>query len=57
MSYFQALASDFVKDKRVALAKKESDLKRFKIAYDSIEAKMNAVKKKMEAVRFEEFGG
>lgn len=57
MSYFQALASDFVKDKRVLLAKKESDLKRFKIAYESIESKMNAVKKKMEAVRFEEFGG
>ena len=57
MIYFQALASDFVKDKRVALAKKESDLKPVKIAYESIESKMNAVKKKMEAVRFEEFGG
>lgn len=55
MSYFQALASDFVKDKRISLAKKESDLKRFKIAYESIEAKMNAVKKKLEAVRMEEF--
>lgn len=57
MSYFQAMASDFVKDKRVNLAKKESDLKRFKIAYESLENKMNAVKKKMEAVRYEEFGG
>lgn len=57
MSYFQALASDFVKDKRLMLAKKESDLKRFKIAYESLESKMNALKKKMEAVRFEEFGG
>ena len=56
MSYFQALASDFVKEKRLELAKLESDLKRFKIAYDSIEAKMNAVKKKMEAVKYEEFG-
>jgi hypothetical protein len=56
MSYFQALASDFVKDKRLSLAKSESDLKRFKIAYESIEAKMNAVKKKMEAVKYEEFG-
>lgn len=56
MSYFQALASDFVKEDRIALAKNESDLKRFRIAYDSIEAKMNAVKKKMEAVKYEEFG-
>jgi hypothetical protein len=56
MSYFQALASNFVKEKRLALAKLESDLKRFKIAYDSIEAKMNAVKKKLEAVKYEEFG-
>ena len=56
MAYFQALASDFVKDKRLTLAKLESDLKRFKIAYESIEAKMNAVKKKMEAVKYEEFG-
>lgn len=56
MTYFQALASDFVKDKRLSLAKSESDLKRFKIAYESIEAKMNAVKKKMEAVKYEEFG-
>lgn len=55
MSYFQALASDFVKEDRITLAKNESDLKRFRIAYDSIEAKMNAVKKKMEAVKYEEF--
>lgn len=56
ISYFQALASDFVKDDRIILAKKESDLKRFKYAYDSIEAKMNANKKKMDAQKYEEFG-
>ena len=56
MAYFQAQASEFVKDKRLTLAKLESNLKRFKIAYDSIEAKMNAVKKKLEAVKYEEFG-
>ena len=56
MAYFQAQASEFVKDKRLYLAKLESDLKRFKIAYESIEAKMNAVKKKMEAIKYEEFG-
>lgn len=56
ISYFQALASDFVKDERINLSKKESDLKRFKYAYDSIEAKMNANKKKMDAQKYEEFG-
>lgn len=56
IDYFKAIASDFVKDKREMLVKKESDLKRFKIAYDSLENKMNAVKKKIEAVRYEEFG-
>lgn len=57
MSYFEALAEDFVKDERETYAKAKSDLERFKRAYDSIENKMNAVKKKMEAARYEEFGG
>ena len=57
MSYFEAMASDYVKEDRVKYAKKKSDLERFKRAYDSIENKMNAVKKKMEAVKYEEFGG
>ncbi len=57
MSYFQALASEFVSEERKQLARKESDLTRFKIAYKSLEAMMNAQKKKMEAVRYEEFGG
>lgn len=56
MSYFEAMASDYVKDDRVKYAKKKSDLDRFKRAYDSIECKMNAVKKKMDAVKYEEFG-
>lgn len=56
MSYFEAKTSDFVKDERIKLAKKESDLKRFKLAYDSMESQMNANKKKMDAVKFEEFG-
>lgn len=56
IAYFEAVASNKTKDSRMVLAKKESDLKRFKIAYESIEAKMNAVKKRMDSIRYEEFG-
>lgn len=57
MSYFEAMASDFVKEDRLKYAKAKSDLDRFKRAYDSLESKMNAVKKKLDATRYEEFGG
>lgn len=53
MSYFEALATEFVKDDLVYIAKRESDLKRFKGAYESIEAKQNAIKKKIEAIKSE----
>ena len=56
MSYFQAIASEFIKDKLIDLVKQESEYIRWDTAYESIEAKMNAVKKKMEAVKYEEFG-
>lgn len=56
MSYFEALANDFVKESRNELREKECDLERFQIFYESLENKMNAVKKKMEAVKYEEFG-
>ena len=54
MSYFEAMASEFVKEDRKKLAEKQSDLSRFKYAYEAIEAKMNALKKKMDAVKYEE---
>lgn len=57
MKYFEALAAAKYKKERKELAKKESDLKRFKIAYDSIGEKINAIKKRMEAVKFEIAGG
>lgn len=57
MSYFEAKASEFVGDKKIVLSETESDYTRFKIAYNALEAKMNAVKKKLEAVKYEEFGG
>lgn len=53
MSYFQALAYNQTKEKRQSVAKLDADLKRFKVAYESVEAKMQAVKKKMEAYKFE----
>lgn len=57
MKYFEALAAAQYEKERKELAKKESDLKRFKIAYDSIGEKINAIKKRMEAVKFEIAGG
>ena len=54
MAYFEALAEGNIFELRRELAAKQSDLKRFKIAYDSIENIMNAAKKKLEAMRHEE---
>lgn len=53
ISYFQAIAYSKTKEKRSEVAKLDADLKRFKVAYESVEAKMQAVKKKMEAYKFE----
>lgn len=53
IAYFQALAGKKVENKVNILAKKESDLKRFKIAFEAMQEKINAQKKKMEAVKFE----
>lgn len=55
MSYFEALATRMSRDSINMLADKECSLTRFKNAYKSTEEKINAIKKKMEAVRFEEF--
>ena len=55
MSYFEALATRMSKDDINTLADKECFLKRFKNAYESLETKTNALKKKMEAIRYEEF--
>ena len=56
MSYFEALATRFCEKDIQLLAQKESDLKRFKNAYTSVEEKLNALKKRMEGIKFEEFG-
>lgn len=56
MSYFEALATRFCEKDIQTLAQKESDLKRFKNAYASVEEKLNALKKRMESIKYEEFG-
>jgi len=55
ISYFEALATRMSKEDINKLADKECFLKRFKNAYDSLEAKTNALKKKLESIKYEEF--
>lgn len=55
IDYFKALATRFCEEQINRLADKECFLKRFKNAYNSIEEKMNSLKKRMEAIKFEEF--
>lgn len=55
MAYFEALGTKFCEDKIKLLADKECNLKRFKNAYSSTEEKINALKKRTEAIRYEEF--
>lgn len=55
ISYFEALATRFSQDDINKLADKECSLTRFKNAYKSTEEKINALKKKMESIKFEEF--
>lgn len=53
MSYFEALAEEVVKEDIKKLAEINSRLFRFKKAYESTDSKQNALKKKMEAIRYE----
>lgn len=53
MDYFKSLARDMLSHEYKSLAKMESNLKRFKGAYDSIEAKANALKKVMDGIKYE----
>ena len=53
MSYFEAMAKEFVKKDYIELAELNSRLFRFKKAYESIDSKQNALKKKIEAIRYE----
>lgn len=55
MSFFEAKASEYVRDDKDKLMEKFEQLTRFKQAYDSYEQIINATKKKLEAVKYEEF--
>lgn len=55
MAYFEALGIKFCEDLIKLQAEKECNLKRYKNAYNSIEEKINSLKKKLEAVKYEEF--
>ena len=55
ISYFEALATRISKEDIKLLAGKECLLKRFKNTYDTLETKCNALKKKMESIKYEEF--
>lgn len=55
ISYFEALATRFSQDDINRLADKECSLTRFKNAYKSIEEMINALKKKMDSIKYEEF--
>ena len=53
MSYFEAMAKEFIKEDSKKLAELGARLFRFKKAYESIDSKQNALKKKIEAIRYE----
>ena len=53
MSYFEAMAKEFIKEDSKKLAELGSRLFRFKKAYESIDSKQNALKKKIEAIKYE----
>jgi hypothetical protein len=55
MSFFEAKAAEFVRDDKDKLMAKYEQLTRFKQAYDSYEQIINATKKKMDAIKYEEF--
>lgn len=57
IDYFKALASDLIEDDMKKYLNKKELLDRFKYAYENMETKMNAIKKKQEAVKYEDFGG
>lgn len=55
LAYFEALATRMSKDDINRLADKECSKSRFKNAYESTENKINSLKKKLDAIKYEEF--
>ena len=54
MSYFEAQGKELAKDLWTKHIDAKSMLERFKKAYTSMESKQNALKKKLDAMRYEE---
>lgn len=55
IAYFEALATRFSQNNINRLADKKCSLTRFKNAYKSTEEKINALKKKLDSIKYEEF--
>lgn len=55
MKYFESKATQMVIKDLMKMNDADKRLKRFKNSYTSLENKMNAIKKKMEAIKYEEF--
>lgn len=55
ITYFEAEAKEIVQKERDAQNDLASDLTRFKYAYESMESKMNALKRKQDSIKYEEF--
>lgn len=53
MSYFEAIAKESVQKELKELAELGARLFRFKKAYESIESKQNALKKRIESIKYE----
>ena len=56
MAYFEALGIRYCEDKIKLQAEKECSIRRFRNAYESTNEKINALKKKMDAIKFESVG-
>ena len=57
MSYFEAQGTEIAKSLRERQIDAKSMLDRFKMAYKSLETKQNALKKKQDAMRYEDYNG
>lgn len=55
MSYFEAKAESQYREEYRELARKESMFKRLKFAYESIQDKQNALKKRLDAIKYDVF--
>lgn len=54
MIYFEALGTKYCEQDIKLQAEKECNLKRFKNAYNSMEEKINSLKKKLDSIKYEE---